>query len=218
MLKMFRLALPVLAIASFAAVGQAQIDTETAPTKMQRFFSHIDVGLEGTGVFTKSVTGTTPLDTTVTQSGSNTFGGLFAVRATKSPWVGMEVNLGYSRYTQSYTCCQLEGGAQANAEEFTVGYVVHPPTTIFGTKPSFSAGSGVLAFKPTSLGGQNFNTQARQVYYYSANTDVPLADFFAIRLGFRQQFYLAPDFGQNYITIKKHTTTSEPVVGFIFHF
>src|SRR5690242_19929045 len=109
MLKMFRLALPVLALASFTTLGQAQ--TDAAPTKMQRFASHFDMGLEGTGVFTKSVSGTTLRNENITQSASNTFGGLFALRGTKSPWVGMELNLGYSRYTQSYTCCNLDKGS-----------------------------------------------------------------------------------------------------------
>lgn len=217
MLKMFRFALPVLALTLLATAGRAQ-DT-TGPTKFDRFIAHFDMGLQGTGVFTKSVTGTTYNGAQITQDGSNTFGGLFTLRGTKSPWVGAELNLGYARYTQSYSCCQLQGGAQANAEEFTLGYVVHPDRTFFGAKPSFSAGSGSIAFVPTALGGQGLHTQARQVYYYSASADVPaFADFFAIRVGFRQQFYKAPDFGQNYLTIKKMTITSEPVIGFIFHF
>ncbi len=197
---------------------QAQ-STEAPPSRLSKVLSHMDFGLEGVGDFNKSVSGTNYRGETVTQQGSNTFGGLFAIRYTKSPWIGFEGDLGYQRLTQKYTCCDLDNGAQANTEEFSVGYVVHPTQTFFGIKPSISAGTGTLAFRPTTFGGQQLHTQARQMYYYSVNGDMPmLADFFALRVGFRQQFYLAPDFGQNYLIINKHTITSQPVIGFIFHF
>lgn len=220
-MKMFRLALPMLALALLATNSQAQ--ATTPPSKTERILSHFDMGLQGMGVFNKSVSGTVQggsnKGSTISATGSNTFGFLFTLRGTKSPWVGIEGNVGYSRYTHSYTCCQLEGGVQANATEYTLGYVVHPPTTILGAKPSIAVGSGSIAFKPTPGGGGGLSTQARQTYYYSVGADIPTrADWFLMRVGFRQQFYLAPDFGQNYLTIKKHTMTSEPVIGFIFHF
>jgi len=39
-----------------------------------------------------------------------------------------------------------------------------------------------------------------------------------MRLGFRQLIYLAPDFQQNYLTITRRTTTSEPIIGFYLRF
>lgn len=222
-MKMSRLALPMLALFLTAATSQAQ--DSPAPSKTARVLSHFDVGLSGMGVFNKSVTGTVqkgPVGvqgTQVTTAGSNTFGALFTLRGTKSPWVGIEGNIGYARYTHTYSCCQLQGGVQANATEYTFGYVAHPRQTILGAHPVIAAGTGVMAFKPTNGGGQQLNTQARQTYYYSVGADIPTsADWFLIRVGFRQQFFKAPDFGQNYLTILKMTTSTEPTVGFVFHF
>ena len=48
--------------------------------------------------------------------------------------------------------------------------------------------------------------------------DSEVAKDFGVRLGFRQAFFLAPDFGQNYLKIKKLTSTFEPTIGFYYHF
>lgn len=209
----------VAALLTFATAATVHAqDVTPPPSKLSRVIEHMDFALQGTGAFTKSVHGTTYDGTEITQTPSNTFGGLFTIRATKNPWVGAELNIGIQRFTQSYTCCNLQGGAQANTTEYTLGYVVHPPHRFFGIKPSFAAGSGVLAFRPTTFGGQGLREQARQTYYYAVDGDLPLSRFFAIRAGFRQQFYLAPDFGQNYLTILKHTITSQPAIGFAFKF
>jgi hypothetical protein len=223
MLKQSRILLAAFALSLMSSTAMhAQAATQTP---VQKFLSHIDVGLNGTGVFTKSTTGpvtsssATNPGAIVTQEASNTFGALFTLRATKSPYVGLEGNIGYQRFTESYSCCNLQGGAQTNAYEYTFGYVVHPPHEILGAKPFASVGAGTTAFRPTVNGGQGLSTQARATYYYSAGVDVPaFTDFFSVRLGFRQLFYLAPDFGQKYITTKQRTITSEPVIGFVFHF
>ncbi len=226
--KWFRLS---LALAAALTAGTAHAQEEAPPSHLSRVLSHLELGLQGTGVFPKGTSGPVLAETTSGQGNSSsnvgqtlnyttshTFGGLFDVRATKSPYVGMEVNIGYSRYTHTFDCCNLQGGAQANAEEFTLGYVVHPRPTIFGVKLSAAAGGGTTYFHPTTFGGQALLAQARMTYYYNVAGDIPLNDHFAIRAGFRQLFYLAPDFGANFLYIKKRTTTSEPVVGFILHF
>jgi len=224
MLKQFRFA-PAAVVALLLTLSTAPLhgQADAAPTPLGRFLTHIDVGLNGTGVFTRQTTGTVTTGatkgTTLTQNTSNTFGGLFTLRATKSPYVGLEGNVGYARFTESYSCCNLQGGAQSNAYEYTLGYLIHPPHEIFGAKPYAAVGAGTVAFRPTVNGGQSLSTQARAVYYYHVGADIPAySDFFSIRLGFRQLFYLAPDFGQNYLTTKQRTVTSEPVIGFVFHF
>jgi len=223
MLKQSRILLAALALCLMSSTAmRAQAVTQTP---LQKALSHVDVALNGTGVFTKSTTGPVTSSSVtnpgqiVTQDTSNTFGALFTVRGTKSPYVGFEGNIGYQRFTETYSCCTLQGGAQTNAYEYTFGYVVHPPHEFLGAKPFASVGAGTIAFRPTVNGGQGLTTQARATYYYSAGIDKQaFADFFSIRLGFRQLFYLAPDFGQKYITTKQRTFTSEPVIGFVFHF
>ena len=61
--------------------------------------------------------------------------------------------------------------------------------------------------------------QARADYYYSVGGDLPIVgETFGLRAGFREAFYLAPDYGQNYLKTKKLQTSLEPTVGFYIHF
>ena len=204
-----------------------------APTHTARFLAHFDLGISGTAFFTKDVTGTVNEPVlgaayTFTQSTSTAAGVLATIRAEKSPYKGLELNYGYARTTESYTCCNTNPttGAsngpfqsQATASEYTLGYLVRPPHTIFGLQPYVSAGAGTLEFKPTKNGGQGLQTQARAAYYYSVGgEDMIYGDLLGIRAGIRQLIYLAPDFGQNYLTIKKYTFTTEPQVGIYLHF
>ena len=141
----------------------------------------------GTGEFTNSVTGTNYLGVKLTQQPSNTLGALVTVRYIKSPLVGFEFNYGYARYTQNYSN-YINGGAQTNANEYTVGYVAHTPK-ILGIGTFVSGGAGSMSFKGTPGGGQGLPTQARAAYYYAAGfEDSILSPHFGIRAQFRQVF------------------------------
>ncbi len=58
----------------------------------------------------------------------------------------------------------------------------------------------------------------RPTYYSFGVEQTFLSKHFGLRAQFRQSFYKAPDFGQNYLTIQQHTSTIEPGVGFFFRF
>ena len=77
-----------------------------------------------------------------------------------------------------------------------------------------------MQFRPTPGGGQGLPRQFRAVYYYNVGLEdyFPGSDHFGVRLGFRQDIYLAPDFGQNYLTITRRERTSEPYFGFYARF
>ena len=61
--------------------------------------------------------------------------------------------------------------------------------------------------------------QARAAYYYSIGAEnTVFSSHFGVRAQFRQVFFLAPDFGQNYLTIKHRTSTFEPGFGFFLRF
>jgi opacity protein-like surface antigen len=195
---------------------------EPHETAFDRQMHHIDFAISGDGMFTTTATGTNYSGTTPTQTPiqlsvkpSNTLGALVTLRYTKSPWVGLEGNFGYARYTENYTAFVVP---QTNADEYSFGYVVHPGT-LFGLKTFASAGSGSIAFRPTNGGGLRLPNQARQVYYYDIGVENTLFNSnFGLRLQFRQSLYLAPDFGQNYLTIKQHVISTEPAFGFYYHF
>ena len=213
-------------------------DTQPTVTRTGRFLAHFDLGVAGTAFFTKGVTGTvnqgvlgSPYN--VTQSASTAAGVLVSLRGQKSAFKGIEFNYGYARTTEGFDCstqhsCNVSATtgssngpfqSQATAAEYTVGYLARPQHPIFGFQPYVSAGAGTLEFKPTKNGGQGLQTQARAAYYYSVGGEnLLVGDTLGVRVGIRQLFYLAPDFGQNYLTIKKHTFTTEPQIGIYLHF
>lgn len=200
------------------AAGSASAQSGT----LDRQLSRIDLGVSGAGMFTRDVSGPIiPLaanqGAVVSQSASNTLGALVSVRYVAKPLVGFEFNYGYARYTESYSTAP--GQIQTGVNEYTLGYLVTPGHTLFGLQPFASAGLGTTEFKPTPHGGQGAPKQARMTYYYNIGLQQDLfSSHFGLRAGWRQAFFLAPDFGQNYLTIKQRTITSEPNFGFYLRF
>ncbi len=194
----------------------------SAQTQLQRQLANVDFGLQAVGQFTKSVSGPVVLPAVdsgqvVTQSVSNTVGFLGTLRYSPKPYLGAEFNGTYIRYTETYNVAPLQIQTQAN--EFTFGYLVTPPYRIFGVKPYASVGAGTIRFAPTRGGGQGAPSEGRLAEYYNVGVQKEvLSDNFGVRVGFRQVFFEAPDFVQNYLTIRKHTYTTEPVIGFYLRF
>jgi hypothetical protein len=190
--------------------------------------SRIDLGVSGIGEFNGSGSGVPrsgPVNQTVKLQTSNTVGALVTLRYIKSPLLGFEGNYSYARYTENFSPFGnptsggvATGGVQTNASEYTLGYVAHTPT-FFNVQPFLSAGLGSIAFRPTPQGGQQLSNQARMAYYYSIGVEKSvLSPHFGFRAQARQVFFLAPDFGQNYLTIKHRTSTFEPGFGFFLRF
>jgi len=203
---------------------------QTPKTPGQKQFDRIDLAVEGAGEITNTVSGIEKRDANTTHSvltikPSTTIGELVTVRYTAKPYLGFEFNFGNTRFTQDYTFSPppsptiLTGGAQANARELTIGYVAHPTQRPFGLQPFVGVGGGTTQFKPTPLGGQGLPSQYRATYYYTIGVEDNFSNsHFGVRLGFRQLFYLAPDFLENYLTINQRVRTSEPNVGFFVRF
>lgn len=232
-LKRFHIALGLCAVLLPAALCPAQATTQ-APSRLTRALAHFDLGVSGIATFTKGVSGPisnpalfTP--TSNSQSASTAAGALVSLRGQKSPYIGVEFNFGYARTAHTFACCNqntvgggtVESGrltSQSNMTEYTVGYLARPAHKLFGIDPYLAAGGGALEFKPTTNGGQGLPLQTRPVYYYAVGVEPALTTHLGLRAGFRQLIYEAPDFGQNYLSIKKYTFTSEPQVGLYLHF
>lgn len=194
---------------------------------LDRQLDRLDLGVVAVGIFNKDSNGTAVVDaapTSVDLHPGNTVGPVVTLRYTAKPLVGFEINYGYARYTQTFTPFgnPQSGpvGVQQNASEYTAGYVAHFVNhPLFGTTPFVSAGLGTTAFRPTPGGGESLINQARMTYYYSVGVEkVVFSPHFGFRAIYRQSFFLAPDFGQNYLTIKQHTSTYEPGFGFFLKF
>lgn len=207
------------------ALGTASAQT----TALERQFSRVDLGITGAGEFTRDVSGpilptaASNYNTVVTQTASNTVGAIANIRYIARPYVGLEFNYGFARYTEGYSpspdpltsIFQI----QTTANEYTFGYIITPPHTIFGLQPFASAGAGTTEFKPTAGGGEGEPKQARATYYYNVGLQQDLfQSHFGVRVSFRQIFFMAPDYGQNYLTILKHTSTMQPTAGFYLRF
>lgn len=200
-------------------------DAHGQVTALARQLDRVDVGVGGDAVITKGVVGTNSQDQPVALNASTTLGAVVQIRYTKSPLLGAEFNYTYARFNESFSGSPFGGqasgtipfGVQTDASEYTLGYVAHLPS-LFGFQPFAGVGAGTTAFKPTPMGGQNLPERARASYYYEIGLDDQFTHFFGVRAQFRQVFYKAPDFGQNYLTINQQTFTSEPTVGFYIRF
>ena len=208
-----------------SAFGTASAQQDTPQTLLDRQLSRMDFAISGAGMFNRNVsgpiipTGAPNAGTTLLQSPSNTVGALVTIRYIVKPLVGFEFNYGYARYTENYSYPPPTLGVQTRANEYTVGYVFTPDHKFFGFQPFVSAGLGSTGFKPTPHGGESLPEQARATYYYSAGIQQEyFSSHFGLRASFRQLFFLAPDFLQNYYDIKKQTITSEPTVGFYLRY
>jgi len=219
-----RIASPIFAAALLASPSAtASAQTATPETPLTRQIHKMDLALTGVGVYNTTVKGpivptqATDYGTTVTQFGSNTFGFLGTLRYVAKPYIGLELNYGYARYTENYNVAPYQ--IQARVNEYTLGYVATPNHQIFGLQPYLGAGAGTTAFKPTPHGGQGAPEKARMTYYYTVGLQKESAGgHFGLRAGFRELFFLDPDFGQNYLTILKHANTYEPQAGFYLRY
>ena len=215
--------LSALVVPALVAFSSAAGRLSAQVTPLQKQLARIDFGVSGAGIFTKSVsgqiipTGAPNFGATVSESAGNTVGALVSLRYVARPFVGAEFNYGYARYRETFNTAPF--GIQTTANEFTLGYLAMPDHSLFGFKPFASAGAGSIEFKPTAGGGVGAPKQARAAYYYSVGLQQEyLSSHFGLRASFRQVFFLAPDFLQNYLTIKQRTVTSEPTVGFYLRF
>jgi hypothetical protein len=196
---------------------------QTETTALSRQLARVDLAVSGVGSFNKSSSGITIVNaksTTVALSPGNTMGALVTLRYIKSPFVGLEANYGYARYTQTFTPFggQPFGGVQQNASEYTLGYVAHTPA-LMGVRPFIAAGGGAMAFRPTPGGGLGLQPQLRGAYYYALGAETTnLSPHFGIRAQFRQVFFQVPDFYANYLAIGRRTTSFEPGIGFFLRF
>jgi hypothetical protein len=243
---LIRKAFPLLAafLLTTLAAGASAQTTAAPPTMFQRQLDKLDLSIAGVGVYNSTVTGpvlpknasnycldqatqTNCGTNDITQFGSNTLGALVSIHYPAKPYFGLEFNYSFARYTENYKGPAVTGflpsgstnfQIQTKVNEYTFGYLIEPPYTIFGLQPFFSAGGGPMAFTPTPRGGQEEPEKARLVYYYSLGFQKDVSPHLGVRAGFRELFFKDPDFGQNYLTILKQATTYEPMVGFYIRY
>ena len=217
----------VFSLVLFASFAAAQTPAETP---LGRALDRVDLAVSGIGQFTPSNSGTTSIlvPEAIQLVPSNTLGALAELRYTKSPLIGIQLNYSFARYTENFNVNPTTGtppsqlpyvlGVQSKVNEYSVGYVAHGPT-VFGLRLFGGGGAGGIEFKPTAGGGLGLPPEVRFGAYYHVGVEQNfLSDHFGFRVQFRQVFYGAPDFNQNYLAIGARTNTVEPAAGFYLRF
>ncbi len=177
-----------------------------------------DVTVSAIGSFEQSTNGNG-----INQSASDSGGVLFTYRYFFTPKNGLEVDYGFSRFSQQYNspnaAAPFSLGVPANTNEATASYVFR-----YGIghrlTPFFTAGTGALVFVPDAFtsGGTAGTNFATPDFVYGAGADIALSRRVSLRLGYRGHVFEAPDFGVPGIKTNAVTHMAEPFGGLSFHF
>ena len=167
-----------------------------------------------------------------TQTSSPSAGVLGTFHQSFKPWLGYNVNVGYTRLSENYVSASgyissspatqsvgySQGSIGTSVYELSLGYVVEGPRNkrfrTFG-----QVGGGGLFFQPTEkLPGRY---QIRPAALFGVGMEYAVTPHFGIRAEYRGLFYKGPDFayGPGPIpVVKLFTVTNEPTVSLVYRF
>lgn len=179
--------------------------------------SRSEIGLQGTGFFTKDSTGQS-----TTQRSTNTGGFLVSYRYHINRWLAAEAAYGYDRNTQQFLAPAGFSRVQSNVHQATGGLVFSLPMPArYRISPYVLAEGGALVFDPT---GNGFGTppgaqrQATGVFVYGGGADFPIVKHISLRAEYRGLVYSTPDFGLSALNTNTVTHTAQPSAGIVFRF
>lgn len=174
--------------------------------------------------------------TQTTQGTSLSAGVLGTFHQSFKSWLGYNVNLGYSRFSENYSLGHVfianptsygipgsnfsQGSIGTNMYEVTIAYAVEgPKTKRFATFAQL--GGGGLWFLPTQSPSPYYE-QVRAAMVFGTGINYKLTEHLGVRAEYRGLFYKSPDFAYysgNALPISKFfTVTSEPTVSIVYHF
>jgi hypothetical protein len=208
------LASAFLILLSWAVPCRAQDTTAAPATTTQKY----DVGLSGFYQVTGAANGNFIRDDT-TESG----GGMVSFRRPWRPWAGYEVNVGYTKFFESYNKNTVK--VENNVTDVSFSYLFQSPS-VYGVQPYFSLGGGIIVFSPISGTLTDVNSPATKslpsqlLPEFAANfgLNYPIFSRLGVRGGMRVLEYKTPDFHQFSIDTKTLRTTLEPNLGVYYRF
>jgi hypothetical protein len=211
----FLSALLVLGMLPWAAAGHAQ-NTQTMQTvtpPKEKF----DIGVAGLYQVTGAANGNFIRDDT-TESG----GALISFRQPWRPWAGYEVNVGYTKFYESYNKNVTK--VQSNVTDFSISYLLQSPA-YYGVQAYLALGGGIIVFSPIAGTVVNFNGPATALpsqllpeFTFNLGLNYPLYKRIGVQGGLRGLKYKTPDFHQFAIDTKTLRTTLEPNIGVYYRF
>src|SRR5258708_16016532 len=132
--------------------------------RAQEGFLRHEVGVQGTGFFTKDSRQNGTL-----QHSTDTGGFIVNYRFHFNGWLGAEASYGYDRNTQQNFTPSGNFGIQSNVHQATGALVVNLPVYVARMRPYVLAGAGALVFDPTGNAGvfvAGAQRQARPAFVY----------------------------------------------------
>jgi hypothetical protein len=176
-----------------------------------------DVALSGFAEITRNVNGNFIL-----QKASTSGGGLFSFRDSPHPFLGYELNVGYTRFTDTYTSSISSADTVSHGmTELSAAYLVQAPG-VHPIQPFGTIGFGLAIQNPsttTTASGARPSTAATPAFVFGLGINVP--NMFG-KLGLRIQYHgvrtKSPDFGVPSLDTHRLRTTQEPAVGVYYRF
>jgi len=172
-----------------------------------------DVAVGGTGQFTPSITDQT---NTPHQATTDSAGFLLSFRDRPVSWAGIELNYGYSSFTEKFTSLAsvpLEN-VPLSFHEFSAAYLLHSHRR--GIQPFVAVGGGALYFNPSPV---HVFTQLRGTGLMDVGADMLTSNpRFGFRVQARSLYYRAPNFNNPSIATSRWVATVEPSASVFMRF
>jgi opacity protein-like surface antigen len=173
-----------------------------------------DVALSGFAEITRNVNGNFIL-----QKASVSGGGLFSFRQSAKPFVGYELNYGYTRFTDTYTFSN--DTISHGMSELSAAYLIQAPT-YNGIQAFGTLGVGLVIQTPSSTitaSGQRPSTATSPAFVFGVGINVPnMFGKLGLRIQYRGVRTKSPDFGVLSLDTHRLRTTQEPAVGVYYRF
>ena len=163
-----------------------------------------DIAVGGTGQFTTSITSQSQLNR---QATTDSAGFLTTLRDHPLAFAGVEVNYGFTRFSERFTAPNSVrlANVASSMHEATGAYLFHPHFRHL--QPFIGVGGGALFFNPL----QGSFSQTRAAGLFEIGLDVPTSN---PHLGFRVQGrsldYRAPNFNRPALSSSRWVSTNEP--------
>lgn len=236
--------------ASRSADSQTPDPNQEHHPQQKKFTRQTDlsVGIYGQLTDTRMPTTISPytggVTTTQTIQAASTSPGVFTTfHQSFKPWLGYNVNFGYTRFSENYSygidsvptppatspvhSTYSQGSLRTNMTDLTIAWVFNGPhngrLTTFG-----QFGGGGLFFLPVDrvlpLSYRPATYQTRPTMIFGAGINYKLTGHLGLRAEYRGLFYKSPDFGlppgnsYNFPMTRLFTVTNAPAVSLVYRF
>ncbi len=143
-------------------------------------------------------------------------GALLSYRYTYKPWLGYEVNYGFTRYTDSYYFGVVR--VPHNVHEFSLAYLLQGPK-FSGFTPFLTLGGGALVFAPSANATGSYGVDAKRMFVYGIGVQRSIVnDHWGVRVQYRGLKYGIPAYGQLSLNTHRGRTSYEPGIGVYYRF